>query len=66
MQWTGGQFPVCELCQDNEVPTTDKLECLPCSAEALKGNDTVVCTGCGMEQIQGNINHLFYQVNQAQ
>lgn len=55
MQPNGGQFPVCELCPDNTVPTTDKLDCMPCSVKALKGNDTVVCTTCGKQEIQGKI-----------
>lgn len=58
-QLTGGDFPVCELCPDNEVPTSDKLDCLPCLTKTLEGNDTVVCT-CGPQEVQGKINHLLY------
>ena len=56
----GSQFPVCELCPDHHVPTTDKFDCLPCSATTINRNDTVVCATCGIQEIHGIINYLYY------
>ncbi|KAJ4448147.1 hypothetical protein ANN_10160, partial [Periplaneta americana] len=47
----GGQFPECEPCPESEMPTTDKLNCLPCSTRIKKDNDTAVCTKCGSQEI---------------
>jgi hypothetical protein len=60
VQLTGGQFPLCELCPDNHVPTTDKLNCLPCLTKSDEVNNTVACTACGSQEIRGKINRLSY------
>ena len=60
MHLNGSQFPVCERCPDHHVPTTDKFDCLPCSATTIKRNDTVVCATCGIQEIHGIINYLYY------
>lgn len=34
-KWTLASYPLCELCKDNEIPTSDQLECVACPQESL-------------------------------
>ncbi|PSN51036.1 hypothetical protein C0J52_15421 [Blattella germanica] len=64
-----GQFPECELCQENEMPTLDKRDCMLCSLPENKDNDTDICTPCNPYQIKvdrfynGTLKEVFECLN---
>ncbi|KAJ9601533.1 hypothetical protein L9F63_000276 [Diploptera punctata] len=63
-----GQFAECEVCPDDEVPTLDKRDCVPCLQQQQYENNTV-CVPCNHSQItvdrnyNGNLSEIAQCVN---
>lgn len=51
-RWNFASFPVCEPCKEDEIPTKDHMDCIPCSRGGK--NETVSC-----ESFQCSPNTVF-------
>ncbi|XP_046999873.1 meckelin isoform X2 [Schistocerca americana] len=51
-------FPKCELCGENELPSTDRTACLPCRDRTSKENNVTNCEPClpGHVRVERELN----------